>query len=94
VVRDADREKFAPWLRMWRQRMSKKFLDGYMETVNPDLLPETPNKVRLLTEVYLLEKALYEIEYELGSRPDWVSIPLKGLNDLIPVLLNVKKEGL
>ncbi|NCC20860.1 MAG: maltose alpha-D-glucosyltransferase [Alphaproteobacteria bacterium] len=94
VYREADRERLSPWLRMWRQRMCNRFLDGYMGAVSASLLPETSNKVRLLTEVYLLEKALYEVEYELASRPDWVSIPLRGLRDVIPTLLDVEKEGL
>ena len=34
---------------------------------------------RLLLEFYELEKALYEINYELNNRPDWVAIPLAGI---------------
>jgi maltose alpha-D-glucosyltransferase/alpha-amylase len=94
IYRDADREKLDPWLRLWRQRMCKKLYDGYLDTVNSSLLPDTPNKIRLLTEVYLIEKALYEVEYELASRPDWVWIPMQGLKDLLPTLINLREEGL
>ncbi len=94
VYRQVDREKLNPWLRLWRQRMCKRFLDGYMETADMSLLPESPDKIRLLTEVFLVEKALYEIEYELVTRPDWVWIPLNGLKDLIPTLLDLKEENL
>jgi maltose alpha-D-glucosyltransferase/alpha-amylase len=74
--------------------MCKKLYDGYLDTVNSSLLPDTPNKIRLLTEVYLIEKALYEVEYELASRPDWVWIPMQGLKDLLPTLINLREEGL
>ncbi len=87
VFRNADREKMSPWLKMWGHWMSARFIEGYMEVCGgSDLMPDTPEKVRFLTEVFLIEKALYEVEYELGSRPDWVDIPLKGILNLLPAL--------
>ena len=60
-------------------------MEGYLEVCTPTgLLPEKEEDIRILTESLTLEKALYEIGYELGSRPDWVGIPLRGLLDLLP----------
>jgi maltose alpha-D-glucosyltransferase/alpha-amylase len=38
-----------------------------------------------LIELFTLEKALYEIRYELDNRPDWVGIPIRGVLDLLGV---------
>ncbi len=80
-------EKLEPWFRYWRQQMCCSFMEGYLAATDKDLLPQDQGMIRLLTEILMLEKALYEVEYELSSRPDWVSIPLKGLEDLVPALM-------
>ena len=49
---------------------------------NPALVPDAAQAQRLL-EAYLLEKALYELLYELNNRPAWAELPLRGLLDLI-----------
>ena len=46
-------------------------------------LPEDPATVEVVLNTYLLEKAVYEIVYELNNRPNWVRIPLRGLLDLL-----------
>ena len=42
-------------------------------------MPRTQHETSLLLDAMLIEKALYELRYELNSRPDWVGIPLRGL---------------
>ncbi len=84
---DQDHNK-SDWLRLWRDLMCDKFMTGYLNSADINLLPGSPVKVNLLTEILMLEKALYEVEYELSSRPDWVSIPLNGLRDLLHSLTN------
>ena len=87
ITRDADREKLEPWLKLWRDWMSHEFFEGYLEACRgTDLLPPDMKNIRYLTEVLILEKALYEVGYELGSRPAWVTVPLRGINDLLPTL--------
>jgi maltose alpha-D-glucosyltransferase/alpha-amylase len=72
-----------PWLRLWQNAVSTCFLDTYRETAaaNPALLPE-PAQAQSLLNAYLLEKALYELLYELNNRPAWVRIPLAGILSL------------
>jgi maltose alpha-D-glucosyltransferase/alpha-amylase len=55
-----------------------------MEAANSaPILPQTPEEVEVLLNAFLLEKALYEIAYELNNRPDWVRIPLTGVLQLL-----------
>jgi maltose alpha-D-glucosyltransferase/alpha-amylase len=57
-----------------------EFLHSYHETIasRPDLLPPSEQAQQLLN-AYLLEKALYEVLYELNNRPAWLRIPLAGI---------------
>src|SRR5581483_44155 len=48
------------------------------------LLPDAPNDLFRLTRAFEAAKAFYELGYELGHRPDWVGIPLAGLERLLP----------
>jgi maltose alpha-D-glucosyltransferase/alpha-amylase len=47
------------------------------------ILPEGPEEFESFLHACLMEKAVYELEYELNNRPDWVYIPLTGLLDLL-----------
>ncbi len=75
---DADRLAF--WASAWQNSASAAFLRGYRETIvsRPSLLPG-PEESQSLLAAYLLEKALYELLYELNHRPDWIRIPLSGI---------------
>jgi maltokinase len=59
------------------------FLEGYFETVDDSLLPAGQQAIDRLLSVYELEKAVYELRYELDNRPDWVSIPVAGIQRLM-----------
>jgi maltokinase len=67
----------------WEERARERFLDGYLETVDPTLLPSGGLAVDRLLTVFELEKAVYELRYELDNRPDWVGIPVAGIQRLI-----------
>ena len=71
------------WSLFWQHWVSAAFLQGYFSTVNPGLLPPDRDDVRVLLDVSLLERTLYELGYELAHRPDWVHIPLRDLGDLL-----------
>jgi maltose alpha-D-glucosyltransferase/alpha-amylase len=72
--------KLAAALADWRDRSTDAFLAGYREAMtNRRLWPSDPHAASDLLNFFLLEKAFYEIEYELSHRPDWLRVPLMGL---------------
>jgi trehalose synthase-fused probable maltokinase len=64
-------------------RARDAFLESYFAAVDPRLLPGGDAAVQNLLFVYELEKAIYELRYELDNRPDWVSIPAAGIRRLL-----------
>jgi maltose alpha-D-glucosyltransferase/alpha-amylase len=72
------------WARFWVDSVSAVFLKSYLATAgNATWVPQTPDDLELQLTTMLLEKALYELRYELNLRPDWVRIPLRGILDLV-----------
>jgi maltokinase len=67
----------------WEQRARDEFMAGYMETVEHALLPPSGESIGRLLAIFELEKAVYELRYELDNRPDWVSIPVAGILRLL-----------
>jgi maltokinase len=63
----------------WEEACRSAFLEGYLATVEATLLPGGEQSIERLLTVFELQKAVYELRYELGSRPDWVSIPVAGI---------------
>ena len=72
------------WARTWQNQASAEFLAAYRDTISADasLLPPPP-QVQMLLDAYLLEKALYELFYELNHRPSWLQIPIAGILSLL-----------
>jgi len=62
----------------WESRAREEFLEGYRDTVEQSLVPSGGSMDKLL-KVFELEKAVYELRYELNNRPDWVRIPVAGI---------------
>jgi len=67
----------------WEQRARQEFLDGYFGTVDRSLVPPTEEGRNRLLAIFELEKAVYELRYELNNRPDWVGIPVAGVMRLL-----------
>ncbi len=67
----------------WEEQARTRFLEGYFETVDPSLLPAGQAAIERMLAVFELEKAVYELQYELNNRPDWVAIPVRGIQRLI-----------
>jgi trehalose synthase-fused probable maltokinase len=68
----------------WRDRSTEAFLHSYLEAAGQSLLwPDSADDAKAMLNFFLLEKALYEVEYELSYRPLWVSVPLEGIRDLL-----------
>lgn len=83
-VRPEDFVPLEPWARFWQTWVSATFLRSYLAAATAAaFLPQTSEELQLLLDVYLLEKALYELRYELNSRPDWIRIPLQGILQLL-----------
>jgi maltose alpha-D-glucosyltransferase/alpha-amylase len=79
-IRHGDLESAEPWARYWYQWIAITFLRAYRDTArDAPFMPHEMDELATLLEVYLLEKAIYEIGYELNNRPDWVDIPLQGV---------------
>jgi maltose alpha-D-glucosyltransferase/alpha-amylase len=77
-------EELEEWVRLWERNVREAFLEGYAEGAREaSSYPEDEEHARQLIDLFTLEKALYEIRYELDNRPDWVGIPVKGVLDLI-----------
>ena len=70
----------------WEQQAGAVFLAGYAETADPDNTAHAIETQSLL-KLCLLEKACYELRYELDHRPDWIAIPLGGLRKLLSLSL-------
>jgi len=70
----------ADWARLWQHTATTELLSSYRERMaaNPALLP-SPADAQILLDGYLLEKALYEVLYELNNRPAWVHIPINSI---------------
>jgi maltose alpha-D-glucosyltransferase/alpha-amylase len=72
------------WAQFWYTWVSVVFLNTYLDiTKKTGLLPENPEQLKILLDAFLLEKALYEVGYELNNRPEWVNIPLQGILQML-----------
>ncbi|MEO6969498.1 MAG: maltose alpha-D-glucosyltransferase [Chthoniobacterales bacterium] len=72
------------WADLWYRQMSAVFLQSYLATATgATFLPQKENDLSLLLEAYLLDKAVYEVGYELNHRPDWVVIPVRGIKHIL-----------
>ena len=76
-----------PWIERWYAVASGIFLDAYFESVNgAPFVPQSDEARERMLDIYLLEKAVYELGYELNNRPAWAVIPLKGILSVREVL--------
>ncbi len=71
--------RLVPWADTWQHWVSRAFLDAYRQTMEDSgLLPENDAFDRVLRAL-ILDKAFYELDYELNARPEWARIPLQAL---------------
>jgi maltose alpha-D-glucosyltransferase/alpha-amylase len=79
-VRPEDAGNLEIWARYWYVWIAAAYLRGYRTAAgDSSILPTTDEEWATLLDVLLLQKAAYELDYELNSRPDWVTIPLQGI---------------
>jgi maltokinase len=67
----------------FEQRAREAFLERYLGGVDPALLPAGEAAIHNVLSIFELEKAIYELQYELNNRPDWVAIPVAGIRRLL-----------
>jgi maltose alpha-D-glucosyltransferase / alpha-amylase len=85
-VSPAVRERHEAGASSWSAWLGREYVREYLarlREIRPDLVPRDPQDVSLLLRIWLLEKALYEITYELNSRPSWVDIPLRAAGQIL-----------
>ena len=72
------------WAERWYAYVAGSFLRAYLTaTAGAGLAPADPVAFEGLLQAFLLEKAVYEVGYELNNRPDWVAIPIRGIFQVI-----------
>ncbi len=72
------------WAAVWNDAVSTAFLRGYFEESGPaEFIPASWSERKLFLDAFLLQKALYEVAYELNNRPDWLQIPVGGILNLL-----------
>jgi len=58
-------------------------LKGFFQaTEHADFMPKSRDEISLLLDLFLLEKVVYELSYELNNRPDWVNVPIAGILEM------------
>jgi maltose alpha-D-glucosyltransferase / alpha-amylase len=72
------------WADLWYRQMSSVFLQSYLKaTTGAIFIPKNTDDLQIMLEAYLLDKAVYEIGYELNHRPTWVVIPIRGIKHIL-----------
>ncbi len=73
-----------PWIELWPKQMAAAFLEAYSKTLGNSASFPMPQQREILLRTFLLEKAVYELEYEMNNRPSWTHIPMLGILNLLP----------
>ena len=83
-IRDTNISNLESAADLWSSKVAGVFVKSYFETVGKaDFLPKEEKDLDVLLQIYLLDKAIYELGYELNNRPDWVTIPVKGIKRIL-----------
>jgi maltose alpha-D-glucosyltransferase / alpha-amylase len=78
--RPEDLERYMPWAKICQTWVSVSFLKGYLETAaGHDFIPSTRADFFRVLLPFIMDKAMYEIKYELNNRPDWLKVPVSGI---------------
>jgi len=84
VLRPDDILVLEEWARAWYLWVSATFLKSYLELMaDTPILPQSRDGMKVILDAYLLDKAIYEVNYELNTRPDWVGLPLRGILQIL-----------
>jgi len=84
TVRPEDKEYLQQWVEPWYNYVSGIYLTSYLNTVREArFIPENTEDIQILLNAFLLDKAVYELGYEMNNRPDWVIIPANGIKKVL-----------
>ncbi len=83
-VRPEDIPLLKPWKDLWYRHVAGTFLKSYLETVQDmPFMPSKRDELEIMLRAFLLEKAVYELGYELNNRPEWLDLPMAGIRDIL-----------
>jgi maltose alpha-D-glucosyltransferase/alpha-amylase len=86
TVRPEDIAAVEQWANFWQIWVSAVYLKTYLHVAGPaDFLPREAGEQQILLNALCLEKAIYELSYELNNRPEWINIPLMGILQLLEI---------
>src|SRR5213083_1863827 len=84
ALRKEDVPFLEQWADLWYRQMGSVFLQSYLSTATSAIfVPQNSEDFQIILEAYLLDKAVYEIGYELNHRPSWVVIPIRGIKHIL-----------
>lgn len=84
LIRDEDINKLLLYAEQWYHYMSGFFMQAYLERVKgAKFIPKEKEDLGILLQTFLLQKAIYELNYELNNRPDWVLVPMRGIKAIM-----------
>jgi len=76
--------RLTSWAELWYSVMAASFIGSYLDTVrSSQIVPAETSQLQILLDVFLIEKAVYELGYELNNRPAWVLVPIRGIISLV-----------
>jgi maltose alpha-D-glucosyltransferase/alpha-amylase len=82
--RPEDRPELEKWGRYWQIWVSVAFVKSYLaHAAHGGFLPKSRDEMKVLLDLFVLEKAIYELAYELNNRPDWVHVPLQAIGEIV-----------
>jgi maltose alpha-D-glucosyltransferase/alpha-amylase len=72
------------WAAVWETWISAVFLQAYVSAARGGgIVPAGANDIAGLVKLFMIDKAFYELRYELDNRPDWAHVPLRAVADLL-----------
>ncbi|AHM58928.1 trehalose synthase [Flammeovirgaceae bacterium 311] len=84
VLNQKQEESLENWAEVWYRQNASLYLKSYLQDIQgTGLVPKNEGDLRILLQTFLLEKAVYELGYELNNRPDWLTIPIRGIQSIL-----------
>ena len=84
TVKTENISELEQWAVLWYNYVSGAFLKAYLDTVKDmPFVPQNKEELKIMLNAFILEKAVYELGYEINNRPEWLTIPIKGIKSLL-----------